>query len=178
MCPTQRRNKLHAADHLAPQELDEAVYSEEAVAAGLESARAAVQNIDVRLELSEIRAPYAGTIEERFLDEGTVVSPGAPILRLVEDGALEVQMGVPPDSASRLVPGSVHTLTIDDTAYTARLHAVLSTVEPDTRTVRVVFRLAEGETGVRAGALARHPCRVNCKSGTLPSLNFVCNINH
>jgi len=152
---TQRRNKLHAADQLAPQELDEAVYSEEAIAAGLESARAAVENIDVRLELSEIHAPYGGIIEERFVDEGTVVSPGAPILRLVEDGALEVQMGVPPDVATGLVPGSIHPLVIDGTEYTARLHTVLPTVETDTRTVRVIFRLAEGAEGVRAGSLAR-----------------------
>lgn len=152
---TQRRNKLHAADHLAPQELDEAIYSEEATAAGLESARAAVQNIDVRLELSEIRAPYAGTIEDRFLDEGTVVSPGAPILRIVEDRELEVQMGVPPAAVAGLAPGSIHLLEIDGVEHPARLHAVLPTVETDTRTVRVVFRLEEEGAAVRAGSLAR-----------------------
>jgi RND family efflux transporter MFP subunit len=152
---TKRRTRLHAAENLAPQELDEAVYSEEATAAGLEAARAAVQNIDVRLALSEIRAPYAGTIEERFVDEGTVVSAGASILRLVEDGSLEVQMGVPPAVAARLEPGSTHTLTVEGAEYPARLHAVLPTVESDTRTVRVVFRLDEGVTGVRAGSLAR-----------------------
>jgi RND family efflux transporter MFP subunit len=152
---TQRRNKLHAADHLAPQELDEAVYSEEAIAAGLEAARAAVQNIDVRLELSEIRAPYPGTIEDRFVDEGTVVSPGAAILRIVEDDVLEVQMGVPPDAAAALEPGSTHELVIDGRTQPAKLHAVLPTVEADTRTVRVVFRLEGSEGPVRAGSLAR-----------------------
>ena len=38
---TKRRTRLHASENLAPQELDEAVYSEEATAAGLEAARAA-----------------------------------------------------------------------------------------------------------------------------------------
>ncbi len=152
---TLRRNKLHEADQLAQQQLDEAVYSEDALQAQIEAARAAVENLDVRLDLSEIRASYDGVIDARYVDEGTVVGAGEPILRIVEDLALEVQMGVPPAEAAELEVGSRHTLVIDDHEYPAILQAVLPTVETDTRTVRVIFRLEAGTRQVRAGALAR-----------------------
>lgn len=47
---------------------------------------------------SRLQAPFAGQIAARLADEGTVVTAGQPILRLVEAGPLEAQVGVRPRS--------------------------------------------------------------------------------
>ncbi len=154
---TGRRRQLHAADSLAPQLLDEARFAEDALAAQLESARAAIQNVDVQLANSEIRAPYAGSITLRSEDEGTVVAAGKTVLRLIEDGALEVEIGLPPAAAARLEPGSRHLLDVEGQRHPALLHAILPTIEPDTRTLRAIFHFDEGTIApeLSPGALAR-----------------------
>ncbi len=152
---TKRRQNLHDAGHLSPQELDEAVFSERALEAERAAARASLENVSVSLALSRIEAPYAGSISMRMVDEGTVVSPGQPILELIETGSLEVRVGLPPQVAASLSEGSRHPIQVEGRPHEAVLAAVLSTVEPDTRTVTAVFRVEEPSRVLRDGALAR-----------------------
>lgn len=152
---TERRRKLHDAGHLSPQELDEATYAEQALDAQLAAARATLENVDVSLALSVLEAPYAGSITARHVDEGTVVSAGQPILELIEDDALEVRIGVPPQLAGELEPGSRHQVEVEGHQHAATLQSVLATVEPATRTVAAIFRLDDPTLPLRDGALAR-----------------------
>lgn len=152
---TQRRRKLHEAGHLASQALDETVFAERALEAERAAAVAAIENVEVRLDLSELRAPYAGSITGRQRDEGSVVSPGEPILSLIEDGVLEVHVGVPAGAAAELRAGSSHEIQVGDMRLQGELRATLAQVEVDTRTVRLVFRLAAPPARIRSGALAR-----------------------
>ena len=58
-----------------------------------------LQNIAVDIKESTLRAPFAGVISKRHVDEGTIVAPGAAILRIVEDTKLEAWIGIPPELA-------------------------------------------------------------------------------
>lgn len=149
---TQRHRALHASGHASRERLDQAMYAERALHARLGAARAAREAVDASLAMAEIRAPYAGTVVTRLADEGTVVTPGTPILRLIENGALEAHIGLPPEAAASLRPGDAHTLDIDGRAVPATLHIVVQSVERETRTVTAVFRL---EASALDGALAR-----------------------
>ena len=58
----------------------------------VDAARAAVAQLDAALDdlacdLADctLVAPYGGSIAERYVDEGAVVTPGTPAFRLVED---------------------------------------------------------------------------------------------
>ncbi len=152
---TQRRRALRASDHIAPEQLDQARYREQGLEARLAAARAGLEAVDASLALSEIRAPYAGIITARHADEGTVLSPSQPILQLIEDGALEVHVGLPPEAASALEPGARVTIEIEGQPQEASLHAVVDAVERETRTVTAIFRLEPGVGSARDGALAR-----------------------
>jgi RND family efflux transporter MFP subunit len=152
---TQRRRALHERGHLSPQRLDEAIYEESALAARLVAAQAAVDRVDVALDLSVIHAPFAGSVAQQHLDEGTIVSPGVPVLQLIEGGALEVRIGLPSESALTIEVGSRHGIDADGRRYEGRLSAVLGTVDPVTRTVTAIFRIDEPRAALRSGALAR-----------------------
>jgi RND family efflux transporter MFP subunit len=153
---TRRRQALRASDHLSPEQLDQAVFSERALAARLAAAQAARETVDASLAMAEIRAPYAGTITARLADEGSVVAPGTPILRLIEAGALEAHIGVPPDAAAALRAGAAHALEIEGRSVPATLRTVVESVERDTRTVTAIFRLeGGGPAPALDGALAR-----------------------
>ncbi len=152
---TERRQRLHRTGVLATQRLDETVYAQQSLESQLAAAVAAIEHLDVQLALSELRAPFDGILAERFADEGTVLPPGAAVLRLLEAGALEVHVGVPPASAARLEPGSLYAVEVEGTDVEAVLETLLPTVDPETRTLTAVFRLDEPPAGVRHGALAR-----------------------
>jgi len=159
---TGRRRQLLERDSISAQHFDESHYEEQAIAATLAAARADIaaaesarRSVDVSLDLSHLRAPYAGSVVARLADEGSVVSPGQRILTLVEDGVLEVRVGVPPEAARELEPGAAHAIEIGGRSHPARLHALLETVETETRTVTAVFRFDERPAGVRDGELAR-----------------------
>jgi len=167
---SERRRMLLERDSISAQQYDEARFQHEAVAAELAAARAEIasaesarESVDVALALSRLEAPYAGSITARQVDEGTVVSPGQPILTLVEDGVLEVRVGIPPDVAAGLVPGSRHDVEITGRDHPVRLDALLETVATDTRTVTAVFHFEAPPEGVRDGQLARVAMRTEVR---------------
>jgi len=157
---TRRTQALRASDHVSIAQLDEAVHGEQALVARRAAAQAALETTEVALALSEIRAPYAGQVTARLADEGTVVAPGQAILHLIEDGVLELRLGVPPEAADALRTGTRIEAEIEGKRHPAVLHAVVDTVGRDTRTVTAILHLepraadASGET-LRDGAIVR-----------------------
>lgn len=153
----ERRQRLHADEALSAQARDEAVHERRALAARLEAGRAALQHVDVELDLSVLRAPYPGLVVERHADEGAVVSPGEPMLEVREEGVLEAHVGVSPEAASDLAPGAEREIRIAGRSVPAVVRSRVDHVEPDTRTVRVVLELQEAPPEARPGALVRLP---------------------
>lgn len=58
---------------------------------------AALQSLRVQYEDCELRAPFAGRIASRMLDEGTVISPQSAVFAIDEDGSLEAVIDLPGD---------------------------------------------------------------------------------
>ena len=159
---TDRRRQLLERESISAQRFDESRYAEQALVAtraaalaDIAAAESARRSVDVALDLSTLKAPYAGSIVARLADEGTVVTPGQRILTLVEDGVLEVRVGLPPEATRQLIPGGEHEVEIGGQTHPAHLHALLETVAADTRTVTAVFRFEDPPLGVRDGELAR-----------------------
>jgi len=165
----ERQSRLHAAGFLASQQLDETRFSHAEQQAQLAAARAAIESLDVRLELSDLVAPFAGTIVERSLDEGTVVAPGQVVLRLV-DHERQVHLGVPPLVATRLHVGDELAGSTSAGSLGLKLEAIVPEVEAATRTLRLILRVDAGQEHARPGELARLalPHRVQAEGYWLP----------
>ncbi len=63
---------------------------------GLASAEAALQLAELNVERTVIKAPFDARIQEKRVEQGQYVSPGAPVLILANDSILEIS--VPLDS--------------------------------------------------------------------------------
>ncbi|MEM8737553.1 MAG: efflux RND transporter periplasmic adaptor subunit [Planctomycetota bacterium] len=120
----------------------ERLASQRARVAQLEALIAAVE---VDLEDSVLKAPFAGTIRRRAVDEGSVVSAGQAVVELVEGGPREAWVGLPVEVASELAVGERSRLSLGDRELTGRVKAVLPTVDPRTRTVDAVFEFEASE---------------------------------
>lgn len=121
---------------------------------------AALNVIDVSIDKAALRAPYAGQIAARMLDEGAIVSQMMPstAFTIVESGALEARVGVPPDLATAIASGATEAaLEVRGKTVATISRVALPNVEPGTRTVTVVLAIDPGSAeglGLRPGDIA------------------------
>ena len=155
----KRQDDLFSRGVAAAQEHDEAVFGERALRAQVSAGEAAIaaseaarDTLDVSLELSRLIAPFAGTVTQRLLDEGSVVSPGAPVLLLI-DREREVRIGVPLAKLAGLRIGKGYSLYIEGRQSAGTLLRLVDSVDPTTRTVEAVFSV-DGDVAVVDGAIA------------------------
>jgi membrane fusion protein (multidrug efflux system) len=87
----ERKEKLAGQKLITPQELDNAKTESATAAASVDVAKSQLGQGQARVKLlqsqlgdSKVKASFAGEIDARYLDQGAVVSPGTPILRLVK----------------------------------------------------------------------------------------------
>ena len=112
-----------------------------AQSAQIKQLQARLEELDVAIAKSTLTAPFAGTVTRKYLDPGSVVEPGKPVLRLVDQQHLEAWIGLPVSLASELGLSSEHQLSIGNRAYPAILSACIQELDAATRTQSVVFRL-------------------------------------
>lgn len=144
----QRNQKLADQGHVSVQLLDELAQQTAIQAANLgvmesnliaTSARA--EQIAVKLAKTELKAPYSAKIQTRHLDEGSIVSPGMPVISLVENGKLEANIGFPEEMLSLLQVGKVYEFTVNKQQVPGRLKAILPQVDAVNGTVTTQFVL-------------------------------------
>jgi len=119
------------------QQYLEARYNAEEEAASLEM-------LERRLERTTIRAPVDGVLEERYVEVGTMVSPGTEVGRIVELDPVKVSGGVPERYAPDVARGTPVSVTFDvlpDSTFEGRVGYVGATVDPGSRTFGVEFTL-------------------------------------
>jgi RND family efflux transporter MFP subunit len=94
----------------------------------------------INLIKATITAPYDGVVTQRMAETGSYVRVGDPVVYLISDRALEVEVDVPSLRVVGLKPGVKVTFDLDSgQRYEARVRAVLPSENPLTRTRMVRF---------------------------------------
>ncbi len=151
-----RQRELNRRGHVSQQRVDEAVAQAETTAARVTAAQAQADALRVQIDLAQMTAPFAGVITQRFVDEGVIASPQAPVYELVETGAMEVRIGLPAEVARDLVPGDRYTLLDGERPVSATLRRTTGVIDARRRTVATVFDL-DPDAGIASGAVVRLP---------------------
>ena len=115
---------------------------------------ARIASLQVKIEESKLRAPYNCVVSERNLDEGSIVSPGQPFLKVLQNEAPEAWIGLPTAVANQLKPGHSYQLNVQGEKNTASLRAILPELDPVTRTHQALFELASNQN-LRMGQVVR-----------------------
>lgn len=79
--------------------------NEQALAMKLEQAEATLQNIEVSLDETEIRAPFDGVITEKYIEEGSMISNGTPLVAVQDPTDNWVDIKVPETELSKYAVG-------------------------------------------------------------------------
>ena len=88
--------------------------NEVATARKLEQAQAALQQIEVSLDETEIKAPFDGVITEKYVEEGSMISNGTPLVAVQDPSDNWVDIKVPETQLSRFALGQEITLVARD----------------------------------------------------------------
>ncbi len=135
------------------QELDEARERFNALQAAERLAKSRVATVQVDIDKSTLRAPYAAVVIRRFADEGQVLGAGQPVIGLQEDGALEIRVGVTGRGLDGLQRGQRREIEVDGRLLMTEVRAVLPLRGAGTRTVDVILGLEDQNSGLRPGDL-------------------------
>lgn len=103
--------------------------------ATVESAAASRQLVELNLEHTRVRAPYAGVIVRRATEAGAFVKTGETVAEIVADGSLEVEADIPFDRLSGLIEGSSVPVELGDgSRHDAVVRAIVPREDRLTRT--------------------------------------------
>lgn len=152
----ERARSLQDTGALSSQQISQLLTAELAAKARVDSARAVLQQQELRLKKTQVLAPDAGVISGRFATVGAVVGAGTELFRLIRQGRLEWRAEVTASEVGRVKSGTrVHVATASGAKVDGRVRLVGPTVDPQTRAALVYVDLGAPGPGVKAGMFAR-----------------------
>jgi RND family efflux transporter MFP subunit len=144
----RRIEALLKQDAAIPAEMDEA-------ATRLAQARAAVAQVRANIGYTQIRAPFAGVIQTRMVDEGAFVGPGTPLVQLEGQGALELDGSLSEAEAKGLRIGLRLPFESDGKSGLAEISALSTGGDPVSHRGTIRARILQGGPVLRTGSFAR-----------------------
>lgn len=107
--------------------------------ADMEKAEAEVRKLVARLRACIILAPFDGRVIERLVNAHETPGANQPLMRIVDDSDLDIQLVVPSRWLAWLKPQTSFAFLADETGktYSANIQAIGAVVDPVSQTVRL-----------------------------------------
>ncbi len=124
------------------------------VEAQVAQAQAGVDALKANIAYTQIRAPFAGVVQSRKVNEGDFVGPGMPLLELVGDGEQELVATVSEREAKGLKLGQKVAFTADGQDGEAQVTALAPGGDPYSHKGTLRAKVLKPQ-GLRQGTFAR-----------------------
>lgn len=138
--------------------------------AQIEQARTVVTIAEKALKDCRIFAPADGQVRRRFLDVGSLLTPGTPVYSLVDNARLELECQVPSYQLAGIRLGHRAVFTTPswgDRRFEGRVSAINPMVEAENRSVKVIVNISNPNGELRSGMFARGDIEVRTESKAL-----------
>ena len=149
---------LYEAGSVTEQSKDKAATAAELAAARLDSAKAALELAQVDLRESTITSPIDGTVTKKYIDQGNLVRPGDPIVRVADMKTVKMIVAVAEKHGGEVTVGTPAEVRVDavpDKVLNAQVYSVHPALDPQTHTIQVEIRLENQELLLKPGMFAR-----------------------
>jgi len=140
---------------LAKQAVSQSQYDE--AKANLDAARARVNEAEAQLSKKIIRAPFDGALGIRLVDQGEYIATGTAIVEINMLDPIYVDYTVSEKDLPKVATGysvAVTVAAIPEHTFDGNVSAINTSINPETRTVRIRATLDNPENRLRPGMFA------------------------
>ena len=148
------RNQRLIKNGTIPHELfDKTKANQQTTLADIEIKKVAIETSRLAISRCIIKAPFAGQITERMVQNGQLVMTGTPLFQLMQNDKLEVKANLSPTDVAKLEGKPKISFIFDDKRFKTTVRSIIQTIDPSTRTQEVRFsflnevKLASGLSG-------------------------------
>lgn len=146
----ERLRDLFANEAIAEQDYDQA-------STNLKVLQAQIRELQVTISKTRITAPFDGQVGIINVHPGSIVSTNTILTDIEDDSIIKVDFTVPEKYTNVIIPGSVHTFTIesDGKEYKTKVIARAAAVSENTRTLLVRAETPNSDGRLLPGQSAR-----------------------
>lgn len=123
--------------------------------------KAAIADLELarhRLEDSRVTAPFSGYVPEKYVNEGECISPGMPIVTIMNIDQVKAEVKAPEMELTRVALGIPVDLEIDapeDHRFEGKISAINARVDPISRNFTVKIKIPNPKHLIKSGMFAR-----------------------
>ncbi len=159
---SQARLRKMQRDFQRNQELEEkGLISEgdfERIQYDLEALQASFNLASLELDYTQIRAPIAGVVSERYLKLGNTIKTGDPVFRVTSFDPLVAYIYVPEREFRQITAGQPVRIEIDalpGPPLIATVTRISPVVDPETGTFKITIELSDADQRIKPGMFGR-----------------------
>lgn len=105
-----------------------------------EQNKANLEAVKVRINKTKVRSPIDAVLETKLVEQGEMVTPGMPMLRLIGNNQIKVVAGVPARYSDVIQVGDTASVwfdTVNSDTLKGKITYVASSIDPQARTFRI-----------------------------------------
>lgn len=91
----ERYSRLYGQNSVSKKELENMELHRTSIRSKVQMAGDALKEVSSMLAYTRITAPFAGVVTQKAIDEGSMATPGAPLLAIEQAGRMNVSISVP-----------------------------------------------------------------------------------
>jgi membrane fusion protein (multidrug efflux system) len=159
----ERVRRLRADNAASPADL-------ERVEAAARSAEAALAVLQLQIERTTVRAPFAGSVGQRFVSMGDYVTPATPLLTLQTTDPQRAVIEVPERYAADLRRGQEVEFTVaayPDRTFRAEVGFIDPVVQSESRTILIKAMAPNPDQALKTGMFIEARLAVTTRSGAI-----------
>jgi len=170
----RRNTRLQKQGTLSEGEYDRTVAQAKSAAANVEAARAALTQAREQLSYTQVKAPYAGIIKERFVEVGELVNPGQPLMSGYGIDAMRAVADLPQRVASQYTSPEQISIIVNGESLDAASVTVYPFADPVRHSVRLRADLPkEASAGIIPGQWVKVQLTTGERTGIAVPANAV-----
>jgi RND family efflux transporter MFP subunit len=126
--------------------------------AGVSQAQAELEELRIRLSQTQVVSPMTGTVGQRYVDAGALISATTPIVLILDLSRLVTVVNVPEREINKIEVGNEARIFVDAMGgqeFPGRVVRIAPVLDPQTRTGPVEIELANPEGRLKAEMFAR-----------------------
>ncbi len=138
------RNQRLLKQGTIPRELyDKAEAAQLTSLAEIELKKSVIESSNLTIRHCQINAPFAGQITQRMVQKGQLVTPGTPLLQLMQSNHREIKANVSAEELASLKKSKKITFTVNKKHFRTSIRSIIQNVDERTRTLQVRLRLPQ-----------------------------------